>query len=44
MTGYLLTHFRDKHTYSGATKLGRKSTNVVLVLSSQQTPSLQLIT
>jgi hypothetical protein len=28
----------------GATKPGRKSTSVVLVLCSQQTPSFQLIT
>ncbi|KEH37662.1 hypothetical protein MTR_2g044170 [Medicago truncatula] len=40
----LLTLFGDKHTYSGAIKPGRKSTSVVLVLSSQQTPSSKLIT
>jgi len=28
----LLTQFGDKHTYSGATKPGRKSTSVVLIL------------
>ena len=40
----LLTQFGDKHTYSGATKPGRKSTSIVLILSSQKTPSLQLKT
>jgi len=34
-TGDLLTQFGDKHTYSGATKPGRKSSSVVLILSSQ---------
>jgi len=28
----LLTQFSDKHTYYGATKPGRKSTSVVLIL------------
>jgi len=38
----LFTQFGATHLHLGATKSGRKSTNVVLILSSQQTPRLQL--
>jgi len=38
----LLTQFGPTHLHLGATNPGRKFTSVVLILSSQQTPRLQL--
>jgi len=38
----LLTQFSATHLHLGATKQGMKSTSVVLILSYQQTPRLQL--
>jgi len=38
----LLTQFGTTHIHLGATKPGRKSTSVVLILSYQQTPRLQI--
>ncbi|KEH22601.1 hypothetical protein MTR_7g055993 [Medicago truncatula] len=43
-TGELLTQFDDNTPTLRATKPRRKSTSVFLALSSQQTPSSQLIT
>jgi len=40
----LLTQFNDKPTYSGATKPGRKSTSVVLILQLSANSSYTLTT
>jgi len=40
----LLTQFSDKHTYTGATKPGRKSTSVVLILQLSANSSFTLKT
>jgi len=43
-TKSLLTQLGTAHLHLGATKLGRKSTSVVLIICYQQTPRLQLLT